>query len=278
MLVTPISNDNTLPLDSDLIFEASIDFNERDTESIQVYVDGREVDVLIELKRIDLSRLLHLKLPLGLESGAEIVVEMAPTLNESSQILASFTLGDPLSDSTAVIDGLYFNVTDIFGGARSSCGYSDRSETEYIINGLELDQQWLYADFFINDKRHSILFEEQPEINELGHLHIEVSHQRDEETTLADQSRGIILYDRYGRAYSMSVSGGCQHIHDIRSRNNHSTMIIDESEDELACGFDQQLNLIDTGCDQSRNRQDFPFYLLILILILNLIYKKKWRE
>ena len=34
VLVTPIADDNTLPLDTELIFEASIDFIERDADSI----------------------------------------------------------------------------------------------------------------------------------------------------------------------------------------------------------------------------------------------------
>ena len=72
---------------------------------------------------------------------------MGETLNESPR-LATFTLGEAITDSPTVLNGLYFNMTDIFGGVRSSCDFSERSKTEYVINGTALEQEWIYADFF----------------------------------------------------------------------------------------------------------------------------------
>ena len=273
-LKTFLGDDHILPLDAELIFEVSYDFNERDTEMIKVSIDGVEVEVNIDLKRVDLARLMHLQLPADAEEGAEVIIELLSSHHRYPQLLTSFTLGTPMPHSPTVMTGLHFFVTDIFGGARS-CDHFD-SKSEYIINGSGLDQEWIYADFFINGTRHSALFEEQPNLDSSGLLHLEVKHRRSEEIALADQSRSLVLYDNYGRSHAVSVTGGCQHLVDQRSRENSSLMIIEESQDAASCGIiSNELNLIDIGCDQSSQSSLLSIYLLLLSTILNLLHRQR---
>ena len=124
--------------------------------------------------------------------------------------------------------------------------------TEYIINGTALKQEWLYADFFINDSHYNTLSAEQPEVDEFGHLNLVVNHRRNEDVKLAEHSRSIILYDHYGQAYSIGVLGGCQHINEAPNRRSSSILVVEENKDTATCGFTNQLNLMDTGCKKSK--------------------------
>ena len=51
-----------------------MDFVERDADMIKVSVDGVEINVNIEVKRIQFSSLIHIQLHTDLEVGAEVTM------------------------------------------------------------------------------------------------------------------------------------------------------------------------------------------------------------
>lgn len=296
-LYTTLDESGRLPAGADLLFLDDIYATET---NINITVDGEAVDFTYDFKRFGLSSLHHVSLAEVAPTGAEIIVEMDGVRPDDEVTEYRYEVGDELPTLESDFTEVSFDIVERSSSYLPECSSGSR-ETYFYINGTELDQSWLYADVIINGERlHKDFlggnYESETYLHE-GLLHVKIDHSESSESPLAEQSAGLIIYDRYGRSAVIRTIGGCKYITEVEQQNTIRYRLLEENVE--GCNVEgRRYDLIDedeeqdnnsgegqdntesdgaelnesiedeSGCEQSQPRHLGVFYLLLLPALL----------